>query len=134
MALLDGLILFAGKFVRPLRLESLPDGRTWRLLEDFSYSTDDGATIRVPAGFITDLASIPRVLWRLLPPIGRYNRAAVIHDFLYAQHRGGSDAITREQADGILYEAMTDSGVDPVTRWLVWAGVRIGGWAAWARR
>lgn len=34
----------------------------------------------VPAGFITDGATVPRWLWSVFPPVGRYFLAAVIHD------------------------------------------------------
>src|SRR4051812_5700781 len=54
------------------------------LLSDLVY---DSAilvrTIRVPAKFVTDLASIPQILWNILPPIGAYDAAAVVHDYLY---------------------------------------------------
>ena len=40
------------------------------------------AGVTVPAGFITDGASVPRLLWWLFPPVGRYFLAAVVHDWL----------------------------------------------------
>lgn len=80
--------------------------------------------IVIPTGFVTDFASVPRALWNLLPPTGRYTRAAVIHDFLYRT----PGLCTRAQADAVLYEAMKyPCHVGFFTRWTIWAGVRVGG-------
>jgi len=51
----------------------------------------------VPAGFVTDFASTPRALWSVIPPTGRYQLAAVVHDFLY-----WDQGCTREQADTVF--------------------------------
>jgi len=55
--------------------------KTWKLYEDFTVITSKG-TITVPKGKVTDLASTPRILWIILPPFGRYTKAAVVHDYL----------------------------------------------------
>lgn len=86
----------------------------------YAYST----RILICSGFTTDFASVPKLLWNLLPPTGRYTRAAVVHDYLY--HTKG--ICTRAQADAVLYEAMKyPCQVDFFTRWTIWAGVRVGG-------
>ncbi|EAA2596645.1 hypothetical protein DNM18_25345, partial [Salmonella enterica subsp. enterica] len=41
---------------------------------------DNSDVIEVPKGFITDHATIPRIFWILLPPDGRYAKAAIIHE------------------------------------------------------
>ena len=83
----------------------------------------------VPIGFRTDLASVPRVLWALLPPFGRYDAAAVLHDYLYF----APARMTRADADAVLYEGMLALHVLPFTRWSIYLGVRLGGWVAWRR-
>jgi hypothetical protein len=35
--------------------------------------------VKVRKGFKTDFASVPRVLWWLCPPLGRYSKATVVH-------------------------------------------------------
>lgn len=55
----------------------------YRLLEDLLV-----AGYNVPAGFITDGASVPRGLWNLFPPIGRYLVAAIVHDHALESGRG----------------------------------------------
>lgn len=37
----------------------------------------------VPSGFITDGASIPRLLWVFASPAGELFEAAIIHDYMY---------------------------------------------------
>jgi len=105
------------------------DGLPYTLLFPLVYdSAILNRTITVPRGFNTDLASIPRVFWITLPKSGKYDRAAVVHDFLYA-HNG----VTRKQADDVLKEAMEVLGVGQWTRWKIYAGVRLGGMVPWNR-
>jgi uncharacterized protein DUF1353 len=92
------------------------------------YSKRLGRTIIVPAGFVSDLASVPRVLWNLLPPLANYTRAAVVHDFLYV-----TNGLTRGEADAVLLEAMEATGVSGTSRRAIYAGVRLGGWKPWGR-
>ena len=62
--------------------------------------------VEVPAGFLTDFASIPRPFWSVLPPYGPWRRAAIVHDYLYSVGcpRFIADAIFRhimQQTPGI---------------------------------
>lgn len=98
----------------------------WVLLQPFSYTKDDGTIITAPAGMTTDLASIPRFAWDLLPPFGKYTGAAVIHDFLYQ-----TQPCTREVADLTLAEAMDAEGVDHKIRETIYSAVRLFGQEAW---
>jgi Protein of unknown function (DUF1353) len=55
------------------------------VLEPESY-VHNGTEIVVPRGFVTDLASIPRIFWGILPPHHySYRLAALIHDYLLYQ-------------------------------------------------
>jgi hypothetical protein len=119
-----------GTFTDPLYLKYL-DGTDWEVDRTFTYVTDDGRTILVPAGFVTDFASIPRFFWRLLPPTGRYGKAAVIHDFLY---RTPTAPFTRAEADQVFADAMADLGVRAATRRAMWAAVRTFGGGAYQPR
>jgi hypothetical protein len=82
--------------------------------------------VEVPEGFVSDLASIPRVFWTALKPEGRYAYAAVVHDYLY-----WTQTRPREEADEIFRIAMEDSKVDPGTVETVYQAVRRFGQAAW---
>jgi hypothetical protein len=121
------------KFTGPLTITEFGvDEFCWRLERELVYQDDLGApgtSITVPAGFITDGASIPRPLWWLLPTWGRYSRAAVIHDYLCTLVRRGKahpQAPTRKAADAVFYDALVVCGVSRLVRWAMWIGVRIG--------
>ena len=118
-------------FLTPLEFRDLNHGPSsgikLLLLSDLVYySPMLDKTITVPAKFITDLASIPQLLWNILPPIGAYDAAAVVHDYLYL-----NNGLNRKQADDVLNEAMSDLEVEAWKRYLIYAGVRVGGWVAW---
>src|SRR5678810_817023 len=86
-------------------LEDQADGCTAKLLKRLTYRTWDGWLIEVPAGFCTDFASIPRIVWPVIPPRGRFNRAAFVHDLLYRYapvDPRTKRACTRARADAIL--------------------------------
>jgi hypothetical protein len=73
-------------------------------------------------GTITDLATIPRLLWSIFPPHGRYAKAAIVHDSLYDQAIGD-----KAWADAVFLEAMTVLGVPRPTRTLLYWGARLFG-------
>lgn len=104
-----------------IRVEALPDGGNWRLLEAISYRHGDVA-VHVPAGFETDFASTPRLLWPIFPPFGRWTAAAVIYDYLY---RTGLQP--KVIADAIFMAAMQDLGVPEWKRWAMYLAVRLFG-------
>lgn len=113
------------------------DYRTWRLEQPLVYEVGDensGHLIEVHKLFETDGASIPRLFWCILPTWGRYSRAAVVHDYLYNELREGTEphpeAPTRQRADAIFLEAMAVCGVGFMTRWIMWAAVRVFGFLA----
>lgn len=130
-------------FLTPLELEYI-DGRNWKVTREFDYLDnfeDEHTAIRVPKGFITDFASIPKILWNVLPPTGKYGKAAVVHDFLY-RNGGHTDCVicpedlgmgatyTQEEADQIFYDAMGVLGTPQIQRWVIWKAVRwFGGWS-----
>lgn len=116
-------------FHGPLILEAVRERPGWwRLVEDLVW--DDGErSFTVPAGFLTDLASIPRAFRWLLQQNGRSRFPAVLHDYLYRTH-----AVSRAEADSIFYRALKAESVNPVGRFLYWAGVRLGGWLPYRQR
>lgn len=126
-----------GKFLDPLELEYM-DGRRWKLTKAFDYRLGQplGAEyVRVPAGFVTDFASIPKILWNVLPPTGPYGKAAVIHDWLY-QRQAIMPTLRlcdQAEADRVLLEAMGVLDVSYVARLTIYAGVRVGGSFTWNR-
>jgi hypothetical protein len=118
------------------KVEDQEDGCTARLLRRLTYRTWDGWLIEVPAGFETDFASIPRALWALIPPRGRYNRPAIVHDFLYRFAPVDpltKQACTQARADAILKEACENCDDRFTQRWAIFLGLKCGGWWTWRR-
>ena len=96
-----------GKFTNKILAEFQPP-KKWKLGRDLVYTTSDlyanevkalkdvgvavvrdtnkTETITVPTGFITDLASTPRILWNVIAPFD-VARAAIVHDLLYKSIR-----------------------------------------------
>jgi len=112
------------EFTSPLILMMLPH-RQWSVHESFEYHVGQlgsGIVIRVPKGFQTDLASIPRIVWPILPPHGYYGKAAVIHDYCY------DHAIeSKRWADDVLLEAMDVLGIPRWKKIVIYWAVRLFG-------
>ena len=132
-------------FTTPLQVRH-HDDNTWTLVAPFSYDVGcegSGETISVPAGFRTDFASVPRALWWLYNPTGRWGKAAVIHDWLY--HNAGLPIVvgrnvyrqprsviyTRREADRIFLEGMRVLRVRWSARRTMYTAVRLGGRWPW---
>ena len=114
------------KFITTLKTEQIGKW-THVLLDDLVLADDDQRTIIVPAGFVTDFASIKVlhnaflfVLFALVSGYGNY--AATVHDFLYSEGQ-----VSRKEADAVLYRALRAEGVARWRAYLFWLGVRIGG-------
>lgn len=114
-------------FHSPLRTEDLLDGRRCKLTAPLKYVTgvEDYGLITVPRGFITDYASVPRGLWNIFPPQGKYSAGAVVHDYLYRR-----TLLDRGFCDRVLLEAMELLGVSWLARHTIYRAVRLFGGAA----
>lgn len=95
-------------------LRARPDGR-WELSAPYR-----GA----PAGFVTDGASVPRLLWRVVghPMETPQIAAAVLHDWRYS-----TGDVPRADADALFREDLAAVGVGFARRWLFYFAVRLFG-------
>lgn len=114
-----------GTALSPLRVQYRGDDK-WMLLDELRFYHGDGK-IKVPAGFVSDLDSIPRIPYLHSFLKGRAVRSAVIHDWLYRRQVG------RKRADRVMRDAMRVEGVAPIYRWLIYAGMRVFGWYGYWR-
>lgn len=90
----------------------------WQLVEPLSYYSDNFGMVMVPAGFSTDLASVPR--WAYYGLFGNAaHKAAVIHDWLIAEEK------PRALADLEFMAAMKASRVPTWRRWPMYLAVRV---------
>lgn len=90
----------------------------------------------IPAGFQTDLASIPQALWWLLPPYGKAANAAILHDFRYVNCTYAditSHTRARTLTDLFFYQDMVRDGVPGWQAWLMYQAVRWFGRGHWVR-
>jgi hypothetical protein len=112
--------LYLSRFVEPI----------YFLMKSIAWKPNPGqdgfSPVTVPVGFVSDLASIPRVFWSLLRPDGEYTYPAIVHDYLYWSQTG-----KREDADMILKMGMEDFKVATATINTIYQAVRVGGGASW---
>ena len=143
-----------GQFTNKILAEFQPP-KKWKLGRDLVYTTSDlyanevkslkdvgveikrdtdispEAIITVPTGFITDLASTPRLLWNVIAPFD-VARAAIVHDLLYKAirtYRWQKGLIEEDKeliknakvaADKVFLLAMKDA--EPkVSRWKIYS-------------
>lgn len=87
------------------------------------YVNVDGTLIIIPTDFETDLASIPRPFWNILPPQQtNFVGPAILHDYLYSVK-----VFSRKTSDDILYRALLGGGARLSTSGIMWSAVRIFG-------
>lgn len=104
--------------------------RDWEVVESFSYDVGElgsGETITVPAGFVSDLASIPRPLWTIFPPDGSYTQAAVLHDWLCKNKGKVEKQYDYKQVSKIFLESLNVLEVSFLTRQAMYYGVLLFG-------
>lgn len=85
--------------------------------------------IKIPKGFITDGATIPKIFWNILSPYGNYFYAVLLHDYLclYAKLQvKKKDCIKiRILAGKFLREELRNQGVPFIKRLLIGSAVRL---------
>jgi hypothetical protein len=111
-------------FTEPLILEALATTRQGRgeflVHKPFRYEVGrlgSGDTITVPAGYNTDLCSVPWFARAFIPLAGKVAKPALLHDWLLDQ----GDA----RAHDVFEEAMKVAGVSPFKRLLLGKAVRL---------
>lgn len=160
-------------FTTPLDIRYL-EGEDYLLLESFDFyiyyskhhdeylpsldTVEEGDKLhytkfwfKIPAGFITDFASVPKPLQILISKTGKHGKAAVLHDYLYRcalqnirlyEYELGSDStgftaesdceliskdiwniVTQNDADRIFNVAMKILNVNNVKRFCLYKGV-----------
>lgn len=115
-------------FHNQIEVHPFSDGKRWETTEWFGVEIDNRKLIFVPKDFILDFGSIHRSLWVIIggPASGKYRRGAFVHDWLYACQR-----VSRKESDKIFLDMMTKDKVNYFKKYLIYLGVRAGGWYAW---
>ena len=93
--------------------------REWKLIHAFPT-----AWHTVPAGFVSNGASVPRPLWWLISPATDFFEAAVVHDHLLLLRRLGH-GVTLTQANTAFWDVAKAYRTNPVVRTLAYAAVSL---------
>ena len=139
--------------VRPLPIKTLhlkwykavwvwmTEPRRWELLEDYVCYIPSFGWIMIPKGFIFDGASIPRMFWAFLSPVGLLFIPGLFHDYGYKYNRlywsplnldySMSKRYSRKFWDDLFLRIANHiNGMKPINR-TAWAAVRAGAWNVW---
>ena len=100
------------------------DAGVWELVEPLEYHGNTHRFV-IEAGFLTDFATVPRLVSWLIPRYGVYTPCAILHDYLC--ELGHVGMFNRRDADGIFRRSLRELGVSGPRRYLMWTGVRAGG-------
>jgi len=113
------------------------------LVEEYCFSFEyKGVVIcqTIPAGFIFDGATIPRIFWTItgLTPFGAHNAVTLIHDFLYSKEGVVENTmlrqpliITRVFVDKLFKQHLRMYGFNEFQLQTIYAGTRLGGYYFW---
>lgn len=121
------------------------DNKNWKVLEDLILEGRRQNFV-VPAGFVTDLASIPKLFKSIFNTYGSYTEAAILHDLLSRLDRAyrkgellirdgllewegvkfpESYLIDSSDIDGLFRRTMRLADTNFFARWYMWGAVRI---------
>jgi hypothetical protein len=126
-----------------LRLIRAPDGRAlteggrsrWRVLGE-PWADWNGVQHYLERDSETNMGSMPRLVWTLLPPDGAWTLPAAFHDDGYRK-RGDvarlnhPEPFTREEVDKMFLAGMKAMGVSKLKRTVIFNAVRAGGKKGW---
>lgn len=99
------------------------DGENWMLTAPLIYTDSKlNKAVEVPAGFVTDFASVPRPFWMVFPKSGPWAPAAVVHDFMYR-----FAIYDKKTADAMFLHGMEELGVNWLQRHLMHKAVKLFG-------
>ena len=107
--------------------------KPFMLTKDINFTLSNGDNMFIKKGYITDFASLPRLLKIFFDYLGDDGESFVIHDFLYHYRHYVTDKglepiyVDRKFADKEMRWQMKTYGSNWLRRTLFYAGVRVGG-------
>ena len=112
--------------------------REFWLGEDFDYRLPTGQDVVIPAGFVFNGASVPRMFWSILNPIGILLIPGLLHDYAYRYQvlhtKNGVVAVeykTRREADSMFLEVCLVTNGMVTLNLIVSALQKSFGWIGW---
>ena len=89
---------------------------------------DDFYEIHIPKGYLTDGASVPRILWSIWPKWDKSHKAVILHDYLceygIVTINGKPTQISREEIDKIFLLALKYGGLSKLKYSIMYGAVR----------
>lgn len=132
-------------FDRFLETREIANG-LYELLSEFVVfinTPSKTVVVTVPAGFITDYASVPRIPFAYLLFGGLGNYAAVLHDGLYSDSTKVTIVdydtklpypVTRAWSDDVFFHGLQSRGIESWKSYCMYAGVRLKGGRYYKRK
>ena len=110
------------------KVELLPKSSKGRFktLEHISHQLINGMELFIHKGYVSNGASVPRILWGIYSPYGTYTNPAIVHDYLYE-----NNLYSRKFSDKQFLIDMGKCGTNKFTKWLFYIVVRIFGQRNW---
>jgi hypothetical protein len=100
--------------------------RLYRLGEEIRVELFTGLQVVIPKGYETDISSTPFWLWSIVPPMGDFSLAAIIHDYCYS-----SKCVTRYEADREMLLWSNLINRNKFDNYVRYYSVRAFGWLVW---
>lgn len=125
-------------FPLPILVKNRADGSQYpfELIDDFIFNWEHKGLlkgyespiyrIKIPKGYLTDFASIPRVFQGIFDAVNDVAPASIAHDWCYS-----IELFERSICDRILYDGLRVNGVGLLRAKTIWSAVRMGGWTSW---
>jgi len=116
--------------------------RNWVVLEDWNYTLPDKTKIYIPQGFVFDGASIPRIFWGILSPVGLLLTPGLIHDYAYKFNQllcydeTGNKSTYKNKAgraywDRLFRKVAIEVNGFKLINSIAWLALVLFGWIAW---
>jgi hypothetical protein len=118
------------------------DIRKWQLKQNWHFIRENGDEIVLPKDFKFDGASIPRIFWAILSPVGLLLIPGLIHDYgyrfnqLWCKNASGQiepymENVGRRAWDDLFRDVGMQVNGFAVIDHIAWIGIRVGGFCAW---
>jgi len=116
--------------------------RKWEMTADWRFVLHDKTEIVIPKGFIFDGASVPKLLWAILSPVGLLFIPGLIHDYSYKyncliqQDDEGNKTLYQNRAgkwywDKLFLKTAIQLNGFTFIDLLAWLALTVGGWWTW---
>ena len=104
---------------------------SWVVEEDIVHVLHDGQTLVIATGFVTDGSSVPWYLKWLLPSVGDFFLAAIVHDYLYNIDKSRGKKFADKEMLIISKEYNNRNVFKLIDNYLRYAAVVVGGKNSW---